>query len=64
MFLPVIVAEGQVVGTWKRNIKKKGAELLLIPFEHLQDHSRTQLVSAAEAYAAFLGLPLIKLDYQ
>ncbi|WP_054941236.1 winged helix DNA-binding domain-containing protein [Paenibacillus ihuae] len=64
MFLPVIVSEGQVVGTWKRTIKKKGAELLLIPFEPLQDYSRAQLVSAAEAYAAFLGLTLIKLEYQ
>ena len=63
MFMPMIVEEGQIIGTWKRTIKKKGAELLLLPFKPLKDHSREQLVSAAEAYAAFLGLPLTRLEY-
>lgn len=63
VFMPMIVAEGQIAGTWKRKIKKKGAELLLIPFEPLPASSRAALVSAAEAYTAFWGLPLTKLEY-
>ncbi len=40
IFLPMIVVAGQVVGTWKRRIKKKAVEITLLPFQpldHLED---------------------------
>jgi hypothetical protein len=57
MFLPMMVAAGQVVGTWKRTIKKKGVEVILYPFAPL-GHLEDRAVEAASAYADFIGLPL------
>jgi hypothetical protein len=57
MFLPMIVVAGQVVGTWKRNIKKKAVDVTLHPFTPL-DHLAAQAVEAAQSYADFVGLPL------
>ncbi len=57
VFKPVIVLDGQVVGIWRRTIKKTSVEVAFgifpahtIPSEALED--------AAKFYAAFLGLPL------
>lgn len=64
VFLPTIALDGQVVGTWKRNIKKKGAELKLIPFDNLEKHILEKVKLAAEQYAIFQGIPLIKLEIE
>ena len=57
MFLPMMVAGGQVVGTWKRTIKKKRVDVTLRPFV-ARDHVEALAVEAASAYADFVGLPL------
>lgn len=64
VFLPTIALDGQVVGTWKRNIKQKGAELTLIPFEIIERRVLAKVKLAAEQYAAFLGVPLTKLEVE
>jgi hypothetical protein len=57
MFLPMIVAAGQVVGTWKRAIKKKGVDVTLHPFAS-PDHLGERAIAGARAYADFIELPL------
>jgi len=49
VFYPIIVQNGQVVGTWKRALKKKGIEITLDPFLPLAEQP------PAAAYRAFWG---------
>lgn len=62
VFMPTIVANGQIIGIWKRIIKKKGVELKLSPFRSTEGIIQEQLRHAAERYADFLRLPLTKFD--
>ncbi|MNI30326.1 hypothetical protein D3C73_841710 [compost metagenome] len=62
VFLPAIAAGGQILGTWKRTVKTKGIELKFSPFEPLEHKWREKLMQAAERYAAFLGLPVLKTE--
>ena len=55
IFQPVIVSAGQVVGTWKRTLKKDTVEITLLPFTRLSVPQETVL-AAAERYGRFLGL--------
>ncbi|MBN2469302.1 MAG: AlkZ family DNA glycosylase [Anaerolineae bacterium] len=56
-FRPLLVVEGQVVGTWKRQVRKKAVSVTLQPFTAL-NHSSDLIAEAAQAYADFIGLPL------
>lgn len=62
MFLPTLVLRGKVKGLWKRTIKKKGVEFMIAPFEDIRDKEE-QVIVAAERYAAFVGLPLTKIEF-
>ncbi len=55
IFLPVIVSAGQVVGTWKRALRKDTVEITLLPFTRFSVPQETVL-AAAERYGRFLGL--------
>jgi len=57
VFFPIMVADGQVVGTWKRVIKKNAVTITLRPFGRLPG-ARKRFSGAAARYAEFLGLPL------
>jgi hypothetical protein len=57
IFLPMIVVDGQVVGTWKRRLKKNALEVTLVPFTPL-GVSQAAIAEAAQRFSAFLGLPL------
>lgn len=57
VFLPIIVAGGQVIGTWKRTVKKHAVELAFSPFTS-RDAPNNSVADAANGYSAFLGLPL------
>ncbi len=57
IFLPMIVVGGQVVGTWKRLLKKKAVEVTLIPFTPL-GISQAHIAEAAQRFSDFIGLPL------
>lgn len=61
VFLPMIVVRGQVVGTWKRSIKKKGIEIVIHPFREL-GNAEEAVFKAAERYAAFIDLPILKIN--
>lgn len=53
---PIIVIDGQVVGTWRRAIRRNGIAITTTPFFRLSRKHQGQLDEAAERYARFLGL--------
>ena len=59
VFRPVIVIDGQVVGIWKRTLKKGAVSITPSPFNSLTDAENQALVGAANRYGAFLGLPVV-----
>ena len=58
MFLPTIIIDGRVVGTWKRIIKKDHVLVTLSPFKSLPKSSLKSLQAPADQYGRFLGLPV------
>jgi len=61
IFFPIIVAGGQVVGTWKRTLKRSGVAITLSPFTPL-GVSNGRLADAARRFSDFLGLPLVSME--
>ncbi|MDQ3864093.1 MAG: winged helix DNA-binding domain-containing protein [Actinomycetota bacterium] len=57
IFLPTIVVEGVVVGTWKRKLKKSTVDITLSPFADPDDLDE-RATEAARSYSDFVGLPL------
>jgi hypothetical protein len=57
MFLPTIVADGEVVGTWRRTVSAREILVEPMPFGPLSEPIRAGLVEAARDYGAFLGRP-------
>jgi Winged helix DNA-binding domain len=57
-FLPMLVIDGRVAGTWVRMIKRKSVTITADPFRSLKNQEAGMLVAAAERYSQFLGLPL------
>ena len=59
IFHPAIVVDGQVAGTWSRELQKGSVAVTYRPFARL-DRQQSQMLAAAEQrYAAFLGLPRV-----
>jgi hypothetical protein len=54
MFLPTIVSNGQVVGTWKRTVKKKTVVVTPSPFTSLTKAEVRAFTTATERYGQFL----------
>ena len=54
IFAPSIVVNNQVVGTWKRTIKKDGAEVILEPFGKLNKAQSTAVDAAVKRYQRFV----------
>lgn len=59
IFSPVIVINGQVVGTWKRTLKKGAVMITPGPFTPLRRAETRALTAAARQYGAFLELPAV-----
>jgi hypothetical protein len=57
IFLPTMILDGQVVGTWKRAVTAKHVSIVLTPFEEIGD-ALDGFCAQAERYAQFVGLPL------
>jgi hypothetical protein len=53
---PAIVSNGQVIGHWKREIKKNTITISLAPFTVLTKKRSADLTRAAMRYGAFWGL--------
>ncbi|MBE0688982.1 MAG: AlkZ family DNA glycosylase [Anaerolineae bacterium] len=58
VFYPTIVADGQIVGTWKRTIKKQKVVVTPQPFAFLSSDAEAGFAAAAERYGAYMGLPV------
>ncbi|HSW91697.1 MAG TPA: winged helix DNA-binding domain-containing protein [Candidatus Saccharimonadales bacterium] len=58
MFMPTIVVNGQVAGTWKRTIRKNDVAVRLLPFEPLTSSTLQQIKLAATKYSNFIGIPV------
>ncbi len=61
VFQPIMVAGGEVVGIWKREIKRSGIEITLSPFSPL-GHREEAFREAAKHYSDFMGLPIIRIE--
>ncbi len=59
MFLSTIVLDGQVVGTWKKEIKKDRLVITLNPFTTLTEKDQKRLEVPAKQYGTFLGLTAV-----
>lgn len=56
MFLPMMVQNGRVVGTWKRKLKKRSVSIEYAPFGKLKKADTAAFDIAARRYGEFLGL--------
>lgn len=57
VFRPMVVAEGRVVGTWKRTVKKQAVDIAISLFER-PEISQAAITGAARQYSDFLDRPL------
>jgi hypothetical protein len=55
---PVMVAHGQVAGTWKRTLKPKAVAVAFHPFKALEEKVAAAFSAAAHRYGRFLNLPV------
>lgn len=58
VFAPILVYDGRVVGTWKRELTKRAVLVRFKPFTKLTTVARAALARAAERYGTYLGLPV------
>ncbi|MFW8745370.1 DNA glycosylase AlkZ-like family protein, partial [Mesorhizobium japonicum] len=58
MFLATIVADGEVVGTWRREQSATRVAVSLAPFRELTAAHTEGIARAAARYARFLEVPL------
>lgn len=57
MLDPIIVRDGEVIGTWKRTLSTRGVRVDLLPFGTLTARDRTELALAEANYRRFLARP-------
>ena len=55
MFKPTIVADGEVIGTWKRTSRAREVAIEASPFTSLPPAATEDLERAARAYGTFMG---------
>jgi hypothetical protein len=63
VFMPTIIIDGQIAGTWKRTIKNKGIDIEFNLFEPLEDMEES-IIKTAQRYCGFMGLPLASTFFQ
>ncbi len=61
IFLPVLVADGEVVGTWKRRSEEGKLVVVIRPFMKLDEERLKGAREAARRYGDFLELPVTTL---
>lgn len=59
VFLPTIVTNGQVVGTWRRTSRAKSTVIDVTAFEHLSASARGGVERAMQRYARFLNTEVV-----
>jgi hypothetical protein len=61
LFLPVLVADREVVGTWKRRTEKGKLVVIIRPFMKLDEEHIKRAREAAVRYGDFLEIPVATL---
>ena len=56
MFMPTIIAGGDVIGTWRRAAKKKETIVTMEPFAPIPKTTRSRFATAISQWAAFWGV--------
>ncbi|KQR24621.1 hypothetical protein ASF79_05535 [Agreia sp. Leaf335] len=56
IFLPMVVSNGQVVGTWRRTIRRASVDIAASTFAPTTSTVTARYVKAARGYARYLGL--------
>ncbi|HZB46460.1 MAG TPA: crosslink repair DNA glycosylase YcaQ family protein, partial [Pyrinomonadaceae bacterium] len=59
MLSPIVVVDGQVVGTWKRELKKESVVITPFLFAKLKPAERHAVAAAARRYGEFLGMTVV-----
>ena len=54
-----LVIDGQIMGTWKRTLKKNAASIEINPFRALTRSEVKAISESAERYGTYLGLPIV-----
>ena len=62
IFNPIIVIDGQVVGTWRRTFTRAEVVLTFEPFASLNAAQTASIAAAAQRYAGFVGRPA-RIEY-
>jgi len=60
LFLPTIVVDGEVVGTWRRTVSAKTVTIESAPFGTLSARDASAFDAALERFAAFVGRTLVR----
>ncbi len=55
----IIVVNGQIVGTWRRDLKASAALIETTLFKRLSEAEEQALAAAFQRYSEFLGLPVV-----
>ncbi|MDD4912130.1 MAG: winged helix DNA-binding domain-containing protein [Sideroxydans sp.] len=58
MFASTIVIDGQVLGTWKRTVKKNAISINTMPFDKLKTAEMPAFKQAATRYGAFMAMQI------
>ena len=58
MFMPMIVIDGRIEGTWKRTLRARSVVVTPEPFRRLTAKEKNALNESAERYGRFVGLPI------
>ncbi len=56
-----LAIDGQIMGTWKRTLKKNSVTIEVVPFRALKKSETKAIVEAGERYGKFLELPVLFL---
>ncbi|OME89734.1 MULTISPECIES: winged helix DNA-binding domain-containing protein [Paenibacillus] len=62
VFQPMMVVGGEVVGVWKREIKRSGIEIAFSPFLPRNDREE-EFMEAAKQYSDFMGMPIARIEW-
>jgi hypothetical protein len=57
IFLPIVLINGRVTGTWKRSFKRGAVEITASMFKRPSRAAKDAVALAADAYARFVGVP-------
>jgi hypothetical protein len=58
VFFYIVVRDGRIIATWKRTLKKSAVEIAITPLYALSAADHAAIAEAAQAFGAFVGLPV------